>query len=80
VLLKGARVDDSKTMEGIDAQLIGRESNDRAMLAVQSVDGEHLVAGLANAPDPSAGEGGGEVGIGDFGERGEKKRADYILK
>jgi hypothetical protein len=80
MLLKGARVDDAKTMQGIDAQFIRRKPNDRTVLAVQSVNGEHLVASLANALNPSAGEGGGEVCIGDFGERGDEERADYILE
>lgn len=42
------------------------------------MDGEDFVASLADRLDPAAGDRGGKVGIGYFGERGEKEWLNHV--
>lgn len=65
VFFKCARIYYPQAMERIDAQLFRSETNDRAVLLVQGVDGEHFRPCAALAVDPAAGQWGGEMGIGD---------------
>lgn len=78
VFLESARIYRLQTMERIDAQLLGTETDDGAMVLVQGVDGEDFRARVALAVNPVAGEGGCKVGVGD-GRYGKEEVGVYHM-
>ena len=79
ILFIAADIDLTEAIEGRHAQLIGAKTHHRATLLVCSIDRAGFEARATFPPHPCWEKRGGEVGIGDFGERGEEGGDEDVL-
>ena len=69
----------AKAIEGRNAELIWGKTHDRTIFLVGGKDGSVFEAGPTFPPHPGWEKWGGEMGIGDFGERRDKGGKDNVL-